>query len=68
MVVPVNLAILAGQGFLRTMGLSILASIISVVLGLWLSFQLDLPSGAMIVLVSLVLFAIGLSIKKIRYG
>jgi ABC-type Mn2+/Zn2+ transport system permease subunit len=37
-------------------------------LGLWLSFQLDLPSGAMIVLVSLVLFAIGLSIKKIRYG
>lgn len=68
MVIPVNLAILAGQGFLRTMGLSILASIISVVLGLWLSFQLDLPSGAMIVLVSLVLFAIGLSIKKIRYG
>ncbi len=65
MVVPVNAVMLFRQGFTRTLLGSVAVSLLSVWLGLWLSLRLDLPPGAVIVAVCLVLFVLSLSIKKI---
>lgn len=68
MVIPVSAAMQAGMGFMRTLVLSVVLSLVSVVAGLWLSFVLDLPSGAMIVVSALVIFIGSLIYKKIAYG
>lgn len=68
MVIPVNMAMLFKKGFLWTSLVSILVSLFSVVAGLWLSYHLNLPPGALIVIICLVLFGLSFSIKKIRYG
>ena len=49
MIIPVAAAMKVGKSFKNTIGISILFSEISVVGGLWLSFELDIAPGATIV-------------------
>lgn len=56
-VIPVITAMEYGKGFLKTTIFSILFSVLSVVVGLVISFYFDLPSGGVIVLVLLGFFA-----------
>lgn len=66
MVIPVASAIQLGYGFTKTMLSSLVFSLISVVTGLYLSFYLDLPGSAMIVVVLLTLFSITLVLRSSR--
>ena len=61
MIIPVAAAMKIGRSFKNTIGIAILFSEISVVGGLWLSYELDIASGATIVLISiLILILVGL--------
>ncbi len=65
MIIPVVTAIQYGLGFAKTMKLSVLFSVISVFLGIYLSFYLNLPASAVIVLVLLGFFLATLFAKKV---
>jgi zinc transport system permease protein len=60
MVIPVIAAIQFGRSFRQTLLLSITFSSLSVFLGLFLSFYLDLASGGTIVVIALVIFLLSL--------
>jgi len=61
MIIPVAAAMKVGKSFKNTVGIAILFSEISVVGGLWLSYELNIASGATIVLINiLILILIGL--------
>ena len=61
MIIPVAAAMKVGKSFKNTIGISILFSEISVVGGLWLSFELDIAPGATIVSLNiLILILVGL--------
>jgi len=61
MIIPVAAAMKIGKSFKNTIGISILFSEISVVGGLWLSYELDIASGATIVLINiLILILVGI--------
>ncbi len=64
MVIPVLTAVQLGKSFTKTLSLALAASLISVIAGLFLSFYLNLPSGAAVVACALILF--GLSLFKKR--
>jgi len=64
-VIPVVSAIQFEQGFHRTIYISIFISLLSVISGLIASFYLGLPSGGVIVLVSLFVFIMSLLVNKI---
>lgn len=64
MVIPVVTAMQYGYGFLKTLMLAIAFGITSVVIGLFLSFYLDLTSGGTIVVIALLLFGFTLGISK----
>lgn len=64
MIIPVMAAMQFKQSFLKTMLISIAISTISVFFGLIASYQLELPSGAAIVVVTLIFFITAISIKK----
>lgn len=64
MVIPVLAATQFGKSFHTTFGYSLVISLIAVISGLFASFYLDLPSGAAIVLASLLLFAFSLVLNK----
>jgi zinc transport system permease protein len=64
MIIPMNSALLFKLNFLHSILLSILMSISSVVIGLVLSFYYSLPSGATIVVISLIIFISSLIITK----
>ncbi len=66
MVIPVMAATQLGKSFLRTIIFSILISIVSTVLGLFFSYSFNTPSGAMIVLFSIVFFLLSLIFSKKR--
>jgi len=51
MIIPVAAAMKVGKSFKNTIGISILFSELSVIGGLWLSYELDVASGATIVLI-----------------
>ncbi len=53
MVIPVLAAMQFKVGFKRTWGLATTISLLSIVLGLWLSYQFNLASGGTIVLVTI---------------
>ena len=64
MIIPVASAMKIGKSFKNTIGISILFSEISVIGGLWLSYELDIASGATIVLISiLILILVGITKK-----
>lgn len=65
MIIPVAAAMKIGKSFKNTIGIAILFSEVSVIGGLWLSYELDVASGATIVLINLfILLIVGIS-KKI---
>jgi zinc transport system permease protein len=64
MVIPVLTAIQFGKSFSKTLVLAVLTSLISVIVGLFSSFYLSLPSGAAIVACALVLFGFSLLKEK----
>jgi zinc transport system permease protein len=66
MVIPVVTALLYNLGFRKTIYLSIIFSLLSVISGLFLSFFLNLASGGTIVVVSLVVFVVSLMIRNNR--
>lgn len=64
MVIPVLTATQFGQSFLKTFLYGIGISLLSVIIGLFASFYLNLPSGAAIVMAALLLFVLSLAINK----
>lgn len=63
-VIPVVSAIQWGYGFSKTMLISVIISFFSVVIGIYFSFYLDLPSSATIVVILLMVFTFSLIIKN----
>ena len=64
MIIPVAAAMKVGKSFRNTITISIIFSEISVIGGVWLSYELDYPTGATIVLINItILFLVGI-IKK----
>lgn len=64
MVIPVLTAIQFGKSFSKTFLYAIVSSLTSVIAGLFVSYYLDLPSGATIVVTALVLFALSLILNR----
>ncbi len=58
MIIPVAAAMKIGKSFRNTIGIAILFSELSVVGGLWLSYELDIASGATIVLINILILVI----------
>ena len=63
-VIPVVSAIQLGFGFGKTMIMSVIISLVSVIIGIYSSFYLDLPSSATIVVILLMFFVTALITKK----
>ncbi|WP_052608989.1 metal ABC transporter permease [Candidatus Izimaplasma bacterium HR1] len=60
MIIPVAAAMKVGKSFRNTITISIIFSEISVVAGIWLSYELDIATGATIVLINIIiLFLVG---------
>jgi zinc transport system permease protein len=64
MIIPISTAILFKQGFFTTWMIALSMAVFSVVVGLTLSFYIALPSGATIVLLTLILFCLSYIYKK----
>jgi len=64
MVIPVLAAMQFGKGFRYTVVFSIILSLFSVVVGLFLSFYLDLASGGTIVVVALSVFLLSFFLNR----
>jgi zinc transport system permease protein len=64
MIIPVMAALQFKQSFLKSMFLSVLISTLSVLFGLIISYYFELPSGAAIVLVTLLFFTMALLFKR----
>ncbi len=60
MVIPVITAMQYKMGFTKTIGLALLFSLLSVILGLFASYYFNLASGGTIVVIALVIFIISL--------
>lgn len=63
-VIPASSAKLFARNFKQMFPLTIFFSFLSVVLGLLTSYYVDIPSGATIVVITALLFALALGIKK----
>lgn len=64
MIIPVISAIQYGKGFKRTISIALIISLLSVILGLFGSYYLNLASGATIVVIALILFIVSLIINR----
>ncbi len=60
MVLPISTALLYKENFLKSLAMATLFSLVSVIMGLLISFYLGLSSGAAIVLVALLFFIVSL--------
>lgn len=67
MVIPVLTAIQFGSSFVKTFIYAILLSLVAVIIGLFSSFYLNLPSGGAIVVIALIFFGLSLVINRKRY-
>jgi zinc transport system permease protein len=65
LILPAVTALQVAKGFKGAMLISILVAIVSVLVGITLSFFLDLPAGATIVMINAAIFAMALFYKKI---
>lgn len=65
MIIPVAAAMKIGKSFKNTVGIAILFSEVSVIGGLWLSYELDIASGATIVLLNLLILLLVGILKSI---
>lgn len=66
LILPTVIALQIAKGFKTTILVAVVAAVVSVWLGIMLSFFLDWPSGATIVLVSFVLLVCAFVYRKIR--
>jgi len=64
MIIPVIAAMQFQKSFIKTALLATLFSVISVIIGLVISFYVSIPSGATIVVVSLIIFIVSLLLRK----
>jgi zinc transport system permease protein len=64
LILPAVTALQLARGFKAAMMISILDAIVSVLIGITLSFFLDIPAGATIVLINAAFFAMALLYKK----
>ena len=62
-VFPTVSALQVSRGFKKTIVLSIIFSIISVILGIIFSYTLDVPTGALIVVINAIIFIVMMIIK-----
>ena len=67
LILPAVTSLQLAKGFKVAMLISIVVALISVLVGITVSFFLDLPAGATIVMVNVVIFTITLSFKKIFF-
>ena len=67
-VFPSVSALQISKGFKRTLMFSVLFSMIAVVLGIIFSYILNVPTGALIVVVNAIIFLITLIIRGIKRG
>ncbi len=58
MIIPVAAAMKVGKSFKNTVVISIMFSETSIIGGLWLSYELDIASGATIVLLNLLILVL----------
>ncbi len=65
LVVPAAAARLMARRFAVMTVLSVIIGVASVIIGLWLSYQLDLPSGATIVLLQTAIFLTSLAVGRL---
>jgi zinc transport system permease protein len=66
LIVPTVTALQLAKGFKMTLLVAVIAAVVSVWAGITLSFFLDWPSGATIVLVNFVLFIVSFLYRKIK--
>jgi len=64
LILPAVTALQVSKSFRSTIAVAALVSVVSVISGIWVSFCFDLPTGATIVIVNFVLFAMGLFYKR----
>lgn len=64
LVIPVLAANMWKKGFWQTMGIGVAYGVLSVIIGLFSSASIDTPTGATIVLTSLILFGVTALIQK----
>ncbi len=65
-IIPASIARLLARDFKSMIPVSILASITSTILGIVLSYYLDVPSGASIVMIAGIIFLLSFLLHKIR--
>jgi zinc transport system permease protein len=66
LILPAVTALQLAKGFKAAMLIAVLASVFSVITGITLSFFLNLPAGATIVIVNFAVFLLALVLRKIR--
>jgi len=66
LIIPAVTALQFGRSFKASIAISACISLVSVLLGILLSFKLDIPTGATIVMLNAVFFAISLALKKLK--
>lgn len=64
LILPAVTALQVSKSFRSTIAIAALVSVVSVISGTLISFSLDLPTGASIVIVNFVLFSMGLLYKR----
>jgi zinc transport system permease protein len=65
LIIPAVTALQIAKGFQPAMMISGIISLLSVLVGITISFFLDLPAGATIVMVNVIIFGLVLMYKKI---
>jgi zinc transport system permease protein len=66
MIIPVAAAMRIGWSYRSTLIISVIFSELSVFFGLWLSYSLNIPSGAAIVSINIIILLFVAIIKRIR--
>jgi zinc transport system permease protein len=64
LILPAVTALQVSKSFRSTIIIAALVSVVSVISGTLVSFSLDLPTGATIVIVNFILFSMGLFYKR----
>ncbi len=66
LILPAVAALQIAGGFRAAMSIAVVAAVTSVLVGITVSFFLDLPAGATIVMVNVVIFAAALAVRRFR--
>lgn len=66
MIVPVAASILIGKSFKKTVIIAAIFSEISILLGIYLSYVLELPSGSLIVIINILILVIVMGLNPLK--